>query len=174
MKCINAAWDEHEAELRQYFINKVSEPAIADDLLQDVFVKALAQKGKFCELKSSRAWLFRVAINRLTDYRRTHKIHNEVSDSIPEYQELKEPVVKLSNCLPTALKKLEEQDKEVIELCDLEGLSQIDYSKLKNISLPAAKSRIQRARKRLKIELHTACQIILDDKGRVCCFNPEC
>ena len=72
------------------------------------------------------------------------------------------------------MNNLSAEDKEIIESCDLEGLNQIEYARQKDITLPAAKSRIQRARKRLKVELHIACKIILDDKGNVCCFDPDC
>ena len=41
------------------------------------------------------------------------------------------------------------------------------------LTLPAAKSRVQRARKRLKAQLVTACQVRLDEAGKVCCFVPR-
>ncbi|MGC1518341.1 MAG: RNA polymerase subunit sigma-70, partial [Azonexus sp.] len=41
------------------------------------------------------------------------------------------------------------------------------------ISLPGAKSRIQRARKRLRNRLVKACQVTFDDQGEVCCFVPR-
>ena len=76
--------------------------------------------------------------------------------------------------MPTALSNLSPEDKEIIELCDLEGLNQSQYAEKKGITLAGAKSRIQRARKRLKSELHSACKIILDENGNVCCFDPDC
>ena len=41
------------------------------------------------------------------------------------------------------------------------------------LSLPAAKSRVQRARLRLRAQLAEACQVTFDDKGKVCCFVPR-
>ncbi|MBL7005300.1 MAG: sigma-70 family RNA polymerase sigma factor [Gammaproteobacteria bacterium] len=174
MKCITDAWDRHENELRKYLHRQVNDPVLAEDLLQDVFTKALTQGNKFCELDNSRAWLYRVAKNRIIDFRRTHKNYDEVDDAHPEEKDFKEPVVNLSKCLPAALKKLNAQDKEIIELCDLDGMSHADYAEKKQLTLTATKSRIQRARKRLKAELHKACQIVLDEMGNVCCFDPNC
>ena len=174
MKCINLAWDKHENELRNFLRGQVREMALAEDLLQDVFVKALSDSSHFCQLENPRAWLYRVARNRVIDYRRTHKIHTEVDDGHPHQVNEISPVVNLSKCLPTALTKLSAEDKEIIEKCDLEGMNQAEFAKLKNITVPGAKSRIQRARKRLKVELHIACQIVLDDMGNVCCFDPNC
>ena len=174
MKCITNAWDLHENELRYFLQGRIKDTEIAEDLLQDVFVKALAEGQKFCQLDNTRAWLYRVTRNRLIDYLRTHKIHEEVPDHLPEPVEVTEPVVNLSRCLPTALKNLNKQDREVIELCDLEGLNQAEYARRKEITVAGAKSRIQRARKRLKDELNTACKIVFDEQGNVCCFDPDC
>lgn len=174
MKCINRAWDKFEDELRNFLLSKVLNSAVAEDLLQDVFVKALAKRSDFCELDNTRAWLYKVTKNRLIDYQRTHKAHEEVDEHHPEPNIDKAPIVNLSKCLPTALKRLTKDDKHIIEQCDLEGQNQADFAEQNGLTLVAAKSRIQRARKRLKIELHIACKIILDDQGNVCCFDPEC
>jgi len=176
MKCITKAWDQYENELRYFLYSRVSDHSIAEDLLQDVFVKALIKRDDFCNLSNTRAWLFRVTKNRLIDYHRTHKNHDEVDEQYPEITSEggDSPVVHLSKCLPTALKHLSNDDREIINQCDLEGVSQANFAKLNNLSLVATKSRIQRARKRLKQELHTACKIVLDDMGNVCCFDPKC
>jgi len=174
MKCITTAWDQHENELRNFLRSRVADPVLAEDLLQDVFVKALANRSDFCELENSRAWLFKVTRNRLIDYRRTHKEHSEIEDVHPTPSPEDAPVINLSKCLPTALKGLSAKDKDIIEQCDLGGVNQAEYAKRHSMTLVAVKSRIQRARKRLKTELHTACNIILDDNGNVCCFDPQC
>jgi len=174
MKCITHAWDRYENELRGFLYNQLKDQHLSQDLLQDVFVKALTQREQFCELENVRAWLFRVTRNRLIDYYRTHKRHAEIPDNLPEAVPSTEPVVNLSKCLPKALQNLNTEDREIIELCDLEGLNQAEYAEHKHLSVAGAKSRIQRARKRLKEELHSACNIIFDEHGNVCCFDPEC
>lgn len=174
MKCITTAWDLHEQELRLFLYGNIKDTAVAEDLLQDVFVKALAKREDFCELGNSRAWLFKVTKNRLIDYHRTHKSHEEVDDQQAEEKDIKAPVVHLSKCLPTALKQLDADDQKIIQQCDLDGLKQAEFAKQNGLTLVATKSRIQRARKRLKTALHDACQVILDEQGNVCCFNSDC
>lgn len=174
MNCVTDAWDKYEKELRSFLYGRLKDKQIADDLLQDVFVKALSESSQFCTLDNTRAWLFRVTRNRLIDYYRTHKIHDEVPEELPQVVPSPEPVVNLSKCLPTALLNLTDEDREIIEQCDLEGMNQTDYATLKQLSIPAAKSRIQRARKRLKNELNIACKIVFDEQGKVCCFDPAC
>jgi RNA polymerase sigma-70 factor (ECF subfamily) len=79
----------------------------------------------------------------------------------------------MTACLPRALAELSAEDCEVLSLCDLEGMTQEAYAELKGLTRPGAKSRVQRARKRLREHLATVCQVRLDDTGRVCCFVPR-
>jgi len=170
MNCVHHAWNNHQHELRNFLRRQLGDAHWADDLLQDVFVKALADHSTFCQLKNTRAWLYRVAKNRLIDFQRSYKYHAEVSDCYPAETYEPSPLENLSKCLPPILKNLSADDQEIIELCDLEGLHQAKYARLNDLSLVAAKSRIQRARKRLKNRLLTGCQIGFDERGCVCCF----
>lgn len=52
-------------------------------------------------------------------------------------------------------------------------MSQEDYARLKGLTLAGAKSRVQRARKRLRAHLTGVCQVRFDEAGRVCCFVPR-
>ena len=61
---------EHAPELRGWLRHRTCNAALADDLLQDLFLKALRQGNRFCELTNARAWLFEVARNLLADHLR--------------------------------------------------------------------------------------------------------
>ena len=171
MKCITNAWDRHEQELRRFLYSRLKDADVAEDLLQDVFLKALAENSQFCTLENTRAWLFRVTRNRLIDYYRTRHIHEEAPTELPREPVSVEPVANLSRCLPEALRRLSAEDREAIELCDLDGMTQSEFAALKGLSTPGAKSRIQRARRRLRESLKTGCNIIFDEQGKVCCFD---
>ncbi|AKH19388.1 RNA polymerase sigma factor SigZ [Sedimenticola thiotaurini] len=174
MNCVLTAWANHEAELRRYLNNRLQDTTVAEDLLQDTFLKALAAGSHFCTLENSRAWLFRVARNRLIDYHRSHKTHEAIDDEHPHAAAHETPIVDdLSQCLPRALRELSPSDSEVITLCDIEGISQVEYARMKGLTTAGAKSRIQRARQRLKSHLKKACQVRYDENGSVCCFTPR-
>lgn len=83
------------------------------------------------------------------------------------------PVDGLTQCLPRVLAELSPQDREAITLCDIEGMTQQDYAKLIGLTLPAAKSRVQRARARLKARMNDACQVSYDEAGQVTGFVPR-
>ena len=57
--CVAQAWQVHESELRGYLRHRMVDRDAADDMLQDVFVKAMRQGQGFCDLDNPRAWLAR-------------------------------------------------------------------------------------------------------------------
>ena len=69
--CVLGAWREYEYDLVGYLRRRLGDPHRADDLLQDVFVKAMRQGEAFCRLENPRAWLFQVARNAMVDDHRT-------------------------------------------------------------------------------------------------------
>jgi RNA polymerase sigma-70 factor (ECF subfamily) len=173
MNCLMTAWTAHERELRTWLRGRLGNLQDAEDLLQDLFLKALRQDKKFCQIDNARAWLYEVARNALADRLRLKKEQVELPEDLAAENEEPLPVDTLAQCLPRALAELSEEDREVLTLCELEGLSQADYARLKGLTLPGAKSRVQRARKRLREHLSTACQVRFDEAGKVCCFVPR-
>lgn len=174
MNCVLDAWGKFESELRGFLVKQLRNPALAEDLLQDTFVKALAQGSGFCTLENPRAWLYRVARNGLIDQlRRQHRVVEDLPEELPYEEPVQAAVDDLASCLPRALGELASEDAEAIRLCDLDGMTQADYAKAKGISLPGAKSRVQRARRRLKEHLKQTCQVRFDETGQVCCFVPR-
>ncbi len=173
MNCLMTAWHHHEAELRAWLRGRLNNPHDVEDLLQDLFLKALRQDKKFCQIENARAWLFEVARNALADRLRLMKEQVELPEDLVHEIDEPIPVDTLAQCLPRALAELAVEDSEAITLCDLEGLSQEDYARMKGLSLPGAKSRVQRARKRLREHLGRVCQVRFDEAGKVCCFVPR-
>jgi len=171
--CVVDAWQKYEPELRGFVTHQVGDPATAEDLLQDAFLKAIAQGAGFCTLDNPRAWLFRVARNLLVDHHRRQRQMVEVDGNLSAPEVEIPAIISLSECLPHALGALSEEDREAITLCDLEGMKRADYAELKGLTLPGAKSRVQRARQRLKQALQERCNICYDETGAICCYVPQ-
>lgn len=177
--CLLAAWSAHEAELLRYLRHHLRQPSEAEDLLHDLFLKALRQGERFCAVKNPRAWLFEVARHVMIDSARRAHASEPLSDdlAVPEAglsaDDEPAPVDLLSACLPRVLGELTAEDREALELCDIGGMTQQAYAGLKGLSLPGAKSRVQRARQRLRTQLQRACQVRFDEDGKVCCFVPR-
>jgi RNA polymerase sigma-70 factor (ECF subfamily) len=54
----------------------------------------------------------------------------------------------------------------------MQGLHQADYAQLNQLSLSATKSRLLRARKKLREQMVTACKVKFEE-NKVCCFTPR-
>ena len=173
MNCLMTAWHQHEAELRGWLRHRLGNAADAEDLLQDVFLKAVRQGERFCAILDARAWLYEVARNTLADRLRLARKTVELPEDLSADTEEAAAVDSLAACLPRVLAELSPEDREAITLCDLERLPQEEYARRKGLSLPGAKSRVQRARKRLREQLTQSCQVSLDATGKVGDFVPR-
>ena len=173
MNCLMTAWHQHEAELRGWLRHRLRNTVDAEDLLQDVFLKAMRQGERFCAITNARAWLYEVARNALADRLRLARNTVELPEDISADLDEAAAVDSLAACLPRVLSELSPEDREAITLCDLERLPQEEYARRKGLSLPGAKSRVQRARKRLREQLTLSCQVRLDAAGQVSDFVPR-
>ena len=66
-----------------------------------------------------------------------------------------------------------EDDAAILRACDLEGQTQRDFAEAHGLSLPATKSRLLRARQRLRDRLTTACQVRFESDGSVASHVPR-
>lgn len=174
MRCVTDAWQKHEAELRRFLRHRSGSDTEGDDLLQEVFLRVLRQPNGLCGIDNPRAWLFHAARNLLIDRLRLTKEQVPLPENLAAEVNDAPPVVDgLAQCLPRVLSELSLQDREAITLCDIEGMTQQDYAKHIGLSLPAAKSRVQRARTRLKARMAVVCQVSYDESGQVDGFVPR-
>ncbi len=65
----------YEVALRGYLRHRIGQIDDADEVLQEVFIKALRQGNNFCAIDNRRAWLFQVARNALADRPRVSREH---------------------------------------------------------------------------------------------------
>ncbi|MEO5692415.1 MAG: sigma-70 family RNA polymerase sigma factor [Usitatibacter sp.] len=169
--CIAAAWQAHHAELLGYLTHRLSDAAIADDMLHDVFVKAMRQGQGFCVLDNPRAWLFQVARNALVDRTRAAHPAEPLPDGADELAapepQTPAPVDDLANCVSRCLGELTDEDAAILRACDLDGQTTRAFADTHELTLAAAKSRLLRARQRLRAQLITVCQVRFGDNGNV-------
>jgi RNA polymerase sigma-70 factor (ECF subfamily) len=171
-RCVLEAWQEHEAELHAFLIGQVRDSALADDLLQDVFLKAMRTGARFCTLDSPRAWLFQVTRHALIDQHRLRKPMVPLIDVLPAPEPSVAPVDALAACLDQALLALDADDRDVVQRCDIDGQTQRAYADAHGLGVPAVKARIQRARARLRRHIVDRCGVRFDADGHVCCHTP--
>lgn len=171
--CVKAAWQAHEGELHGFLRKRLDDPAAADDVLQDVFLRAMRAGQTFCTLADPRAWLFQVARNALIDRHRALHPAEPIEAHAPHLAapegEAAPAVDALADCLVRVLAELKPEDADVLRQCDLAGLAQRHYAQQQGLSLAAVKSRLLRARARLRERMAVVCRVQFDPAdGRVC------
>jgi RNA polymerase sigma-70 factor (ECF subfamily) len=107
MRCLTDAWNAHETELRRFLRHRARSEAEGDDLLQEVFLRAMRRPNGLCGLDSPRAWLFHAARNLLIDRLRLAKDQVPLPDELAaEPEAVLAPVDGLAQCLPRVLSEL--------------------------------------------------------------------
>lgn len=166
----NEIWNKNKSHLLNFIKTKISTKHIAEDILQEVSLKLYDNLTKKTVIKNYKNWLFQVARNAIADYYRKNKKHTEIILNTSETSinssacvcDLSEFVIK--NYLP-------EEYSTPLYLSDIEQKKQQEIAEILNLSLTATKSRIQRARKKLK-ELITNCiDISYNKKGQISDFQ---
>ena len=79
----------------------------------------------------------------------------------------------LDACIQEMIANLPSTCRQALMLTTYEGLTQKELSAHLNISVSGAKSRVQRARKRLKAQLLSCCQLELDSFGKIIDYTPR-
>lgn len=166
------AWQQNENQLILWLKAQTHDDSLAQDLLHEVFIRAMNQQQAFCDIANTKAWLFRVAGNLMIDQARK-RTPLKLEDDIEQEEPVDAAVDSLANCLPRVLNELPPQDSDLIRACDIHGMTQQQYATRHDLTLSAVKSRLLRARKKLRQQLTLSCQVKLDENNKVCCFTPR-
>jgi RNA polymerase sigma-70 factor (ECF subfamily) len=165
---IEALWKEYHASLRRFIQNRVSEESAVEDLLQDVFVKVHSKIDTLKESRRIRSWLYQIARNTIIDYYRRRKPMEELPEGLSlSEKDDRRALKELAGCLRPMIERLSEPTREALILSELQGLAQKDIAEKQGISLPGAKSRVQRGRRKLKELMLECCHCEFDRRGAV-------
>ena len=169
-----AEWITHKDQLRSYIVKKTGDLDLADDILQDVYIKASQKVEQLKTRDNLQNWLYRITHNTIMDFYRTHQPHEELVDNQAE-EEISSELINLqevAQCLRPMFDCLPEKYRQVMILAELDGLSQQAVAEQLGLSLSATKSRIQRGRVKLKDILTDCCNIEAGGEGIVD-FDPD-
>ena len=171
---VGKLYDDFSTPLKAYIQKKVNDPALAEDLLHDVFVKIHHQIGSLREEEKLSQWIYRIARNSIIDSYRKRKEMIPADEDLPAtYDGLRDIPDKLSPTLKTLSQQLPDKYKEALTLADFEGVKQTELAGKLGISISAVKSRVQRARKMLKELLLECCHFEFDRYGTVFDYHPK-
>ena len=168
-------WNEIADRLRRFIRSRVEDSHTADDLVQDVILKAQLNLHSAPMHKLS-AWMFQIARNVVIDHYRS-RIHRR-SALLDEETAVEETetamVTELSGCIRPMLARLPDAYREALEQIDLGELTQTELAKQLGLSLPGVKSRVQRAREQLRTVLVSCCAPKTGSDGSVVGHGCDC
>jgi RNA polymerase sigma-70 factor (ECF subfamily) len=176
-------WDQYSRRLRAFIRSRVWDDAEAEDILQEVFIRV--HRNLCCrpepEWNKPESWIYQIARHLIIDHYRRRRVMVEIPESLPAEPDLPEedPEAVLALSLKEIINELPEPYRQALILTEYQGLSQKQLAESLGISLSGAKSRVQRARERLRDMLLRCCHFELDRRGRIvdyyqrcCCCHP--
>ncbi len=133
------------------------DPHIADDLVQDAIEKALSKTHQLRAAKAVDCWLYSVLSNCYKDHlrRRKRELERHVSEEdFAVDDEGSRPDSMLAHReVYRAMARLTEDQRVILSLVELAGLSYAEVSETLSIPLGTVMSRLSRARKELRESL---------------------
>jgi RNA polymerase sigma-70 factor (ECF subfamily) len=164
------AWRAHRDFLYRFVLRRVRDGTVAEDIVQDILVKAYARQGTLRHPSKLRPWLYQIARNAIIDYYRLQKPLESVPVSLVDddgNEGMDCVQQELARCLVPLIDVLPERYRRALRLAEFEEVTQRKVAARLGLSLSGAKSRVQRARKMLREVLLKCCRVELDRLGGV-------
>lgn len=178
---IDRIWDDFTIQLRRFIAGRVRNEMDAEDILQEVFIKIHRGIEKLEDPSKLHAWIYQITRNAIIDYYRksedTVETGAELPDLVAEESGNEEVESEVSAWLRPMMEELPAKYREALQLTDIQGLTQKELAERLNISISGAKSRVQRAREKLKDVLLECCHVEVDRRGKVIDWKskePDC
>lgn len=169
-------WETFSAPLQQFIRRRVQDPHNAEDILQDVFLKIHARIDTLQQQDRLVSWMYQITRNAIADHYRARRPTTELPETLAAPGELLDDdvVQELLPCVAAMLNDLPEAYREALHLTEYQGLSQKELGERLGISFSGAKSRVQRARAKLKEQLLACCHFQFDYAGQIIDYQSRC
>jgi len=151
---LSRLYEEHGGWLAIRLERRCGDPELADLALQDTFVAVWKSASSFRGEGDVGAWLWGIAVRRLVDQLR--KIKRDVTTEPPAPEPSAEQTAldrSLSGPVASAVARLEPELRTVFLAANLDGLTTREIAVLHDIPQGTVKTRIARARRRLRADL---------------------
>ena len=163
LDAFNLLVEYYQRSVYNLCLRMLNSPQSAEDAAQDAFISAYRALGRF-RGSSFRAWLFRIAANACHDEQRRRSSRPALSLDAPQGEgqlpiDVADPSLsldahlqqlELGRVLQDALAGLPGDQRLAIVLCDVQGFDYAEIAEAMGVGLGTVKSRISRARARLR------------------------
>ena len=158
--------NRYKDKLINFIFNYLGDLESSEDVVQETMIKLYQKKHYYKEIAKFSTWLYTIAKNLantelrkrkqrkttlLSQFSKDDKTYDLPSNDPEPGQEIQTNIV--NKIIRNAVDQLSEKFKIVIVLRDFQGLSYEDISEVINVPIGTVKSRINRARLQLQVEL---------------------
>jgi RNA polymerase sigma-70 factor (ECF subfamily) len=148
---------EHGRAVLAYALRRVADPEDAADVVAETFLVAWRRLDQVPASDAARLWLYRVAryvlANQYRSERRRERLAERLRRELSLALEDAPPSGSHTRALRDALARLGLEDQEILRLSGWEELTPREIATVFGISQVAARSRLHRARQRLRAAL---------------------
>ncbi len=153
---------EQRARFLNFVERRVDSPAVAEDILQIAFLRAVQQHDKLRQDESVVAWFYRILRNAVIDHYRHQAASGRMLEHWAREMEISvEPDsatrASVCECILEVLPELKPEYQQALRTVDLEEKSLKEFAEQAVISPTNAGVRVHRARQALKKQVVKAC-----------------
>ncbi len=146
--------DKYQVSLLKVCFTFLRDRSLAEDAVQETFIKVYQSLDSFHGNSSEKTWVFRIAMNTCRDMLRTRWFR--FVDRRIDFSQLPEQTVQLEDGdkeIMESIMALPVKHREVILLCSFEGMTTYEAAESLGITQQAVCSRLKRAKEKLRKEL---------------------
>ena len=183
-----AVWLTLHDRLLRFIRARVEDDAVAEDILQEVFLRIHARIGSLRDEERLEGWVWQITRNAIADHHRGRRRTVDLPEALlaPETGEADAEAAArwLLPAVRATIDALPEPYRDALLATEFDGLTQQELANRAEISLSGAKSRVQRARAKLKALLIECCHLEFDRRGALildqaqplcaCCASGSC
>ncbi len=169
---ISAAYQALRLALLGFLRKQVTDPTVAEDLLHEVFLKALGAMERGDTPKNLTGWLYAIARNTVVDFYRAKRPMDLLPDDlVAEVSDDSLVEQDLARCLKPMTERLPTLYRDTLLATDFDGRTMHELAAQWGVSVSAVKSRASRGRKMLRQSVLACCQVDVSNSGQVLDFQ---
>lgn len=173
-------WEHYRHELNHFIHRRVDNPMDAEDILQDVLIKAYRKQYQLTDGNKLWAWLYQIARNAITDYHRASpEWQVSLEESSPllitfeETGEAENNSAALMACMLCLIEELPEKYRAALVASDFQEIPQHLLGQQLGLSYSAIKSRVQRGREKLRQSIEMRCGSEINQYQEIACCSSK-
>jgi len=169
--------ETHYSRVRGYALSLLRDPAAAEDIVQETFLRVQRGLSSLRDPASVTAWVLRITHNLCLDTLRGGRI-SRLEPEVPSAAEAPDPAQdcqadlehrQMSACVRQKIDLLPESLRSVVVLADVMELPQAEIAEILGIEVGNVKVRLHRGRQRLRAILESECTFGQDERNVLVC-----